>query len=46
MSDELTGIITFLNKAFGKYKSINEITDINDAEYMDKVLREIEPNFL
>ena len=45
MSDELTGIITFLNKAFGKYKSINEITDINDAEYMDKVLREIEPNF-
>jgi len=45
MSDELIGIITFLNKAFGKYKSINEITDINDAEYMDKVLREIEPNF-
>ena len=45
MSDELTGIITFLNKAFGKYKSINEITDINDAEYMDKVVREIEPNF-
>ena len=45
MSDELTGIITFLNKAFGKYKSINEITDINDAEYMDKVLRGIEPNF-
>ena len=45
MSDELTGIITFLNKAFGKYKLINEITDINDAEYMDKVLREIEPNF-
>ena len=45
MSDELTGIITFFNKAFGKYKSINEITDINDAEYLDKVLREIEPNF-
>ena len=45
MSDELSGILTFLNQTFGKYKTINEITDINDAEYLDKVLRDIEPNF-
>ena len=45
MSNELTGIITFLNKSFNKFKTINEITDINDAEYLDKVLRDIEQNF-
>ena len=45
MSDELSGIITFLNQAFGKFKTINEITDINDGEYLDKVLKEIEPSF-
>ena len=45
MSNELSGIITFLNKSFSKFKTINEITDINDAEYLDKVLRDIEQNF-
>ena len=45
MSNELSGIITFLNKSFNKFKTINEITDINDAEYLDKVLRDIEQNF-
>ena len=45
MSNELSGIITFLNKSFSKFKTINEITDINDAEYLDKILRDIEQNF-
>jgi len=45
MSDELSGILTFLNQAFGKFKTINDITDINDGEYLDEVLKEIEPNF-
>ena len=45
MSNELSGILTFLNKSFNKFKSINEITDINDAEYLDKVLRDIEQNY-
>ena len=46
MSEELlSGILTFLNQAFGKYKTIEEITEINDAEYLDKVLREIEQNY-
>ena len=45
MSNELSGILTFLNKSFNKFKTINEITDINDAEYLDKVLRDIEQNF-
>ena len=45
MSDELSGILTFLNQAFGKFKTIKDITDINDGEYLDEVLKEIEPNF-
>ena len=45
MSDELNGIISFLNQSFGKYKTINEIIDINDSEYLDKVLRDIEQNY-
>lgn len=45
MSEKLSGILIFLNQAFGKYKTINEITDINDAEYLDKVLRDIEQNY-
>ena len=45
MSNELSGIITFLNKSFSKFKTIEEITDINDAEYLDKVLRDIEQNY-
>ena len=45
MSNELSGILTFLNKSFNKFKTINEITDINDAEYLDKILRDIEQNF-
>ena len=45
MSNELSGILTFLNKSFSKFKTIEEITDINDAEYLDKVLRDIEQNF-
>ena len=46
MSDDLlTGILIFLNQAFGKYKSIEEITDINDGQYLDKVLRDIEPGY-
>ena len=46
MSEELlSGILTFLNKAFGKFKSIEEITELNDAEYLDQVLRDIEPNY-
>ena len=45
MSNELSGILTFLNKSFSKFKTIEEITDINDAEYLDKVLRDIEQNY-
>ena len=45
MSDELSGIITFLNQTFGKYKQIKEITEIDDADYLDKVLRDIEQNY-
>ena len=45
MTDELSGILTFLNKSFGKFKTINNITEINDAEYLDKVLRDIEQNY-
>ena len=45
MSDELNGIISFLNQSFGEYKTINEISDINDSEYLDKVLRDIEQNY-
>ena len=43
--DLLSGILTFLNQSFGKYKKINEITEINDAEYLDKVLRDIEQRY-
>ena len=45
MSNELSGILTFLNKSFSKFKSIDKITDINDAEYLDKVLSDIEKNY-
>ena len=46
MSEELlSGILTFLNKSFSKFKTINEITDINDGEFLDKVLRDIEENY-
>ena len=46
MSDDLlTGILIFFNQAFGKYKSIEDITDINDGEFLDKVLRDIEPRY-
>ena len=44
-SDELSGILTFLNQCFSKYKYIKQITDINDIDYLDKVLVEIEENF-
>ena len=43
--DLLSGILTFLNQSFGKYKKIKEITEINDAEYLDKVLRDIEQRY-
>ena len=46
MSEELlSGILTLLNKSFSKFKTINEITDINDGEFLDKVLRDIEENY-
>ena len=45
MSEELSGILTFLNKSFGKFKKIKDIIEINDAEYLDKVLRDIEKNY-
>ena len=43
--DLLSGILTFLNQSFGKYKTIEEIAQINDAEYLDKVLRDIEQKY-
>ena len=43
--DLLSGILTFLNQSFGKYKTIEEISEINDAEYLDKVLRDIEQKY-
>ena len=45
MSDELSGILKFLNNSFGKFKSLTKISELNDAEYIDKILRDAENNF-
>ena len=46
MSEELlSGIIKFLNHSFGKFKSITKISELNDPEYIDKILRDAENNF-
>ena len=45
MSDELSGILKFLNSSFGKFKTLNQISELNDAEYIDKILRDAENNF-
>ena len=45
MSDELSGILKFLNHSFNKYKTLSQISDLNDSEYIDKVLHDAENNF-
>ena len=46
MSDEiLSGIIKFLNHSFSEFKTLNEISELNDPEYIDKILHNIENNF-
>ena len=45
MSEELSGILKFLNECFGKFKTLTNILDINDPEYIDKVLLDAENNF-
>ena len=46
MSEELlSGIIKFLNQSFGKFKSLTKISELNDPEYIDKILRDAENNF-
>ena len=45
MSDELSGILKFLNHSFNKYKTLTQISDLNDSEYIDKVLHDAENNF-
>ena len=45
MSDELSGILKFLNYSFSKFKTLNQISDLNDSEYIDKILRDAENNF-
>ena len=45
MSDELSGILKFLNSSFGKFKTLTQISELNDAEYIDKILRDAENNF-
>ena len=46
MSEELlSGIIKFLNHSFGKFKSLTKISELNDPEYIDKILRDAENNF-
>jgi hypothetical protein len=45
MSEILSGVIKFLNHSFSKYKSLTQISELNDPEYIDKVLRNAENNF-
>ena len=45
MSDELSAILKFLNHNFSKFKTLTQISDLNDPEYIDKVLRDAENNF-
>ena len=46
MSEELlSGIIKFLNHSFDKFKSLTKISELNDPEYIDKILRDAENNF-
>ena len=45
MSEELSGILKFLNDCFTKFKTLTSISDINDPEYIDKVLRDAENNY-
>ena len=46
MSDELlSGILKFFNHSFGKFKTLTKISDLNDPEYIDKILRDAENNF-
>ena len=45
MSDELSGIIKFLNHSFSKFKTLTQISELNDPEYIDKILHDAENNF-
>ena len=47
MSDEilLSGILNFLNRSFDKFKTITKISELNDPEYIDNILRDAENNF-
>ena len=45
MSEILSGVIKFLNHSFNKYKTLTQISELNDPEYIDKVLRDAENNF-
>ena len=46
MSDELlSGILKFFNHSFGKFKTLTKISELNDPEYIDKILRDAENNF-
>ena len=45
MSEILSGVIKFLNHSFSKYKTLTQISELNDPEYIDKVLRNAENNF-
>ena len=42
MSDEilLSGILNFLNHSFDKFKTITKISELNDPEYIDNILRD------
>jgi len=45
MSELLSGVIKFLNHSFSKFKTLTQISELNDPEYIDKVLRDAENNF-
>ena len=45
MSEILSGVIKFLNHSFSKFKTLTQISELNDPEYIDKVLRDAENNF-
>ena len=46
MSDELlSGILKFFNHSFDKFKTLTKISELNDPEYIDKILRDAENNF-
>ncbi len=45
MSEILSGVIKFLNHSFSKFKTLAQISELNDPEYIDKVLRDAENNF-